>query len=228
MVVRIAGLAYQKGFGGHFHNDHALAAIREIPGIHLAVPSRPDDAAALLRGALAMASADGSVVVMVEPIALYHERDLHEPGDGGWLATVPPPDTLLLPGAVGVLGDGTDLAVVTYGNGVRMALRVLRRLEAEGVAGRVVDLRWLAPLPLPAVHDAVAACDAVLVVDECRASGGVADALLAGLLTQRPTRPTGDVRAADSYVPLGPAADAVLVTEAQITTAARRVLAARA
>src|SRR5439155_11152 len=28
MVVRVAGLAYQKGFGGHFHNDNAVAVPR--------------------------------------------------------------------------------------------------------------------------------------------------------------------------------------------------------
>ncbi len=33
MVVRVAGLAYQKGFGGHFHNDNAVAALRDIPGL---------------------------------------------------------------------------------------------------------------------------------------------------------------------------------------------------
>ena len=33
MVVRIAGLAYQEGFGGHFHNDNALASLRDIPGL---------------------------------------------------------------------------------------------------------------------------------------------------------------------------------------------------
>ena len=32
MVVRIAGLAYQKGFGGHFHNDNSIGALRDIPG----------------------------------------------------------------------------------------------------------------------------------------------------------------------------------------------------
>lgn len=31
VVVRIAGLAYQKGFGGHFHNDNSLAALRISP-----------------------------------------------------------------------------------------------------------------------------------------------------------------------------------------------------
>ena len=29
MVIRIPGLAYQKGFGGHFHNDNSLAIFRD-------------------------------------------------------------------------------------------------------------------------------------------------------------------------------------------------------
>ena len=49
MVVRIASLAYQKGFGGHFHNDNSVGALRDIPGVALAVPARGDDAARMLR-----------------------------------------------------------------------------------------------------------------------------------------------------------------------------------
>ena len=85
MVVRVAGLAYQKGFGGHFHNDNSIGALRDIPGLVLAVPARGDDAARMLRGAVAMAQEDGRVVVFLEPIALYHEKDLQTDGDGGWL-----------------------------------------------------------------------------------------------------------------------------------------------
>ena len=59
MVVRIAGLAYQQGFGGHFHNDNALGALRDIPGLIIACPARPDDAAAMLRTCLASAREDG-------------------------------------------------------------------------------------------------------------------------------------------------------------------------
>ena len=33
MVVRIAGLGYQRGFGGHFHNDNSITALRDIPGL---------------------------------------------------------------------------------------------------------------------------------------------------------------------------------------------------
>ena len=86
MVVRVPGLAYQKGFGGHFHNDNAVGVLRDIPGLIVAVPARGDDAAAMLRTCLAAADTDGSVCVFLEPIALYHTRDLYEPGDGGWLS----------------------------------------------------------------------------------------------------------------------------------------------
>ena len=55
MVVRVAGLAYQKGFGGHFHNDNAVGVLRDIPGLVVAVPARGDDAAAMLRTCLAAA-----------------------------------------------------------------------------------------------------------------------------------------------------------------------------
>src|SRR5262249_51327225 len=63
IVVRIAGYAYQKGFGGHFHNDNAVGVLRDVPGLVIASPARPDDAAAMLRTCLAAAAVDGSVCV---------------------------------------------------------------------------------------------------------------------------------------------------------------------
>ena len=90
MVVRVAGLGYQKGFGGHFHNDNAVAVLRDIPGLVVAVPSRPEDAAPMLRACLGAAATHGQVSVFLEPIALYHERDLHEPGDQQWLGALLP------------------------------------------------------------------------------------------------------------------------------------------
>ena len=90
MLVRIAGLGYQKGFGGHFHNDNSLGVLRDIPGISVCVPARADDAIALYRTAHALGRLHGQVVVAVEPIALYHRRDLHHESDRQWLAA--PPD----------------------------------------------------------------------------------------------------------------------------------------
>jgi 2-oxoisovalerate dehydrogenase E1 component len=228
MVVRIQGLAYQKGFGGHFHNDNSVGALRDIPGLMLAVPSRGDDAARMLRGALATAKACGRVAVFLEPIALYHEKDLFEEGDNGWLTDYPPPPSFLLPGELGVhSGSGRDLALLTYGNGVRLALRAARRLEREDrVHARVIDLRWLAPLPLEALREHVEACGKALIVDECRATGaGIADAIVAHFAESGSRARVRSVRAADTYVPLGSATAAVLVGEDEIVSAARGLLA---
>lgn len=227
MVVRIAGLAYQKGFGGHFHNDNSIGALRDIPGLAIACPSRGDEAAKLLRGCTALAQTNGRVVVFLEPIALYHERDLYEDGDGGWLCDYPEPGQALLPGEVGVHHpEATDLLIVSYANGLRLSLRAARRLEQEtGKQARVVDLRWLAPLPHEALRAHAAECGRVLVVDECRRTGGgVAEALIADLAQTTPDLKLGSVCAADSYVPLGTATDAVLVTEDQILAGAKEVL----
>jgi len=223
MVVRVPGLAYQKGFGGHFHNDNSIGALRDIPGLVIAAPARGDDAARMLRGAVAMAREDGLVVIFLEPIALYHERDLHTDGDGGWLADYSPPPRHLLPGKVGVYGaDATDLLIVSYANGLRLSLQAQALLRGEhGIAARVVDLRWLAPLPFEAVRSHAADCGRVLIVDECRATGGgVADALIADLAERSFGGRLASVRAVDSFVPLGTASSAVLVGLDHVVAAA--------
>lgn len=224
MVVRIAGLAYQKGFGGHFHNDNSIGALRDIPGLVLATPSRGDDAVKMLRGCVAMAAECGRVVVFLEPIALYHEKDLHTEGDGAWLFDYPPPGEALLPGEVGLYGEG-DLLVVSYANGLRMSLQAREILEREhGIRVRVMDLRWLNPLPVDEIVRASQEVRGVLVVDECRRTGGgIAEAVLAELAERDVGGRLRSVRAVDSYVPLGPAADHVLIQTGDIVEAVRRL-----
>ena len=228
MVVRIAGLAYQQGFGGHFHNDNALAALRDIPGLIIACPARPDDAASMLRTCLASAREDGNVCVFLEPIALYHERDLYQPGDGGWLAPYDPP-WLWTPGHVPagrarVYGHGTDLTIATFGNGLRLSLRAAARLAGDGIACRVLDLRWIAPLPADDLLREAAATSAVLVADETRRSGGVSEGVLTALTDAGFTGPAARVTSEDSFIPLGDAASTVLLSQQMIETAARGLL----
>jgi 2-oxoisovalerate dehydrogenase E1 component len=227
MVVRIAGLAYQKGFGGHFHNDNAIGVLRDVPGLVIACPTRGSDAAAMLRTCWASALVDGSVCVFLEPIALYHTRDLHDAGDDGWLDPYQPPERWA-PGHVPVgrarvYGDGADLTIVTFGNGVPMSLRAARRLAGQGVRVRVVDLRWLAPLPVDDVLREARATGRVLVADETRRTGGVSEGVLAALVDGGYSGPMARVASRDSFVPLGPAAHDVLLSEDDIEKAAIRM-----
>jgi 2-oxoisovalerate dehydrogenase E1 component len=225
MVVRIAGLGYQKGFGGHFHNDDSLAVLRDLPGVIVGVPSRGDDAVKMLRTLASAARVDGRVSAFVEPIALYHAKDLF-PGDGAWMFPFPPQGESIAIGEVGVyFPQATDVVVFTYGNGVPMSLRVSRSLEERGMRARVVDLRWISPLPEAEIRRHARDCRAVLVVDECRRSGNVGEAISA-VIAEDPElrdRPLVRVTSADSFVPLAAAANLVLLQEEEILEAALRI-----
>jgi 2-oxoisovalerate dehydrogenase E1 component len=218
MVLRVAGYGYQKGFGGHFHNDDAIGVLRDIPGIVIASPSRPDDAAAMLHTCAAAARSSGTVSVFLEPIALYHRRDLYDDGDDAWLAAYPGEPVPI--GSGRTYGAGTGLTIVTFGNGLPMSLRVAARVSDV----RVLDLRWLAPLPVEDLLREATATGRVLVVDETRRSGGVSEGVLATLIDYGYTGRLARVASHDSYVPLGAAAHHVLVSEREIETAARELL----
>ncbi|GAA1606305.1 thiamine pyrophosphate-dependent enzyme [Kribbella hippodromi] len=218
MVLRIAGYGYQKGFGGHFHNDDAIGVLRDIPGLVIASPARPDDAAAMLHACAAAARSSGTVSVFLEPIALYHRRDLYTDGDEQWLA--PYPDQPVPIGRARTYGDGTELTIVTFGNGVPMSLRVAAKLP--GV--RVLDLRWLAPLPVEDLLREATKTGRVLIADETRRSGGVSEGVLATLIDNGYTGRMARVTSHDSYVPLGAAAHHVLLSEQTIEAAARELL----
>jgi 2-oxoisovalerate dehydrogenase E1 component len=222
MVVRIAGYAYQKGFGGHFHNDNSIAALRDIPGIVIASPARPGDAAAMLHSCVEAALAAGIVCVFLEPIALYHTRDLHSDGDNGWLARYP--DVTAPIGRARTYGDGTDLTILTFGNGLRMSLRVARRLESIGINIRTVDLRWLAPFPVDDIIREAVATGKALIVDETQETGGVGEGILAVLLDNGFTGRVSRVASLDSFIPLGDAALEVLLSEDAIEAAAIKLV----
>ena len=219
-LVRVAGLAYQKGFGGHFHNDNSLAVLRDIPGIVVAVPARADDAFALFRAAHTLCREAGQVVVMIEPIALYHRRDLIEDTDSGWLAA-DPGGTAAFARARVYRPESRDLTLVSYGNGVAMSLRAAERLQRQhGLSARVLDLRWLVPLPIEDVLFHARATGRLLVADECRRSGSVSEALAAAVLDADLRVRFARVTSGDSFIPLGDAASLVLLSEDEIVAAA--------
>ncbi len=219
MVLRIAGLGYQKGFGGHFHNDNSVAVLRDIPGLILAVPSNGADAAKMLRECARLAREEQRLVVFLEPIALYPARDLHTDKDGAWMQRYPAPDQTIPFGEVGIHGDGKDLAIVTFGNGTYLSHQALPAITSSGINTRIIDTRWLSPLPGEALLAATKGCKNILIVDETRHSGGVAEALMA-LFHEGPPTKLARLTAQDSFIATGPAYAATMPSAASITAAA--------
>ena len=222
MVIRIAGLAYQKGFGGHFHNDNSLAVFRDIPGIIIACPSNGADAVEMMRTSVRMAQEQQRVVVFIEPIALYMKKDLHEEGDNLWAFDYVPPESArkMEVGELGVYGDGKDIAIVTYGNGYYLSRQAEKVLSEQGIGCKIIDLRWLAPLNEQGIVEAVKEFNQVLIVDECRHTGSMSEGL-ASLIFEAKQAACSRVNiqritAEDSFIPLGSASYEVLPSQDEI------------
>ena len=223
MVVRIAGLGYQRGFGGHFHNDNSMTALRDIPGLVVGCASRGDDAAMMLRTLAALSKVDGRVSVFLEPIALYMTKDLHEAGDGQWLTEYPAPDQALVPGEERTYNpDARDCVIFSYGNGMPMSLRAARAIEQKhGWQVRVVDLRWLVPLNHAAIAKHASECARILVVDEGRFSAGIGEGVITAITEAGfGGKPLKRVVGADTYTPLAGAAFLVIPKDEDIIAAA--------
>ncbi|URN10566.1 hypothetical protein LUW74_11390 [Actinomadura madurae] len=105
-----------------------------------------------------------------------------------------------------------------------MSLRAARRLEARGVGCRVLDLRWLAPLPVEDLLREARATGTVLVADETRRTGGVSEGVLAALADAGFQGKAARVAGEDSFIPLGDAAYHVLLSEDAIEDAAGKLL----
>jgi 2-oxoisovalerate dehydrogenase E1 component len=224
MVVRIASYAYQKGFGGHFHNDNSIAALRDIPGLVIASPSNGHDAVLMLRTCVAAAEVNGGVSVFLEPIALYMTKDLHEEKDGLWLAKYPSFEEHIPIGESKTWTQGTDCTIFSYANGLWMSLRVAKRMEEKGISCRVVDIRWLNPLPEESIIEEAKATGRVLVVDECRRTGGMAEPILALLAENCSGLRISRITGVDTYIPLGDAANRVLIQEEDIELAIQNLM----
>ena len=224
MVIRVAGLAYQKGFGGHFHNDNSLAVFRDLPGVIVAVPSNGRDAVLMLRRCIEAAAVEQRVVVFVEPIALYMTKDLYEKGDLGWSFEYPhPKDSERIEiGEFGVYethpGEKPDLNLITYGNGYYLSRQAASFVkEKNGTKIRMIDLRWIAPINEDALLKSLEKDAPILFVEECRKSGSLSESVLATICEKMESRPkVYRIAAEDSFIPLGVASTAVLPSKDSI------------
>jgi 2-oxoisovalerate dehydrogenase E1 component len=106
-----------------------------------------------------------------------------------------------------------------------MSLREARRLSTQGIHARMLDLRWLCPLPVDDLLREAAATGQALIADETRHSGGVGEGVITALVEHEFGGRIVRVASRDSFVPLGDAANLVLLSERDIEDAARRLLA---
>ena len=212
MVVRMpwGGLRH----AGPYHSQNTEPWFYRTPGLKIVVPSTPADARALMAAAVA----DPDPVLYYEHIALYRDPRIKQ----ALTAEAPTPLPL---GRAALRRQGGDLAIISYGAYVHVALRVAERLAADGIKASVLDLRTLSPLDRAAVLAVARDCGRVLIVHEDSRTGGVGESLAAVIQEEAfewldaPIRVVG---ALDTPVPYSPPLEAFfLPSEEEIERAAR-------
>lgn len=158
VTIRLASGGYITG--GLYHSQNIEAALMTLPGMRIVYPAFADDAAGLLRTCLR----SRGMSVFLEPKFLYnHARSK---------CTVP--HAFEVPfGVARTRREGRDIAIITYGNAVHLALDAADRLALEGVEAEVLDLRSIKPMDSEAIVAAVRKCSRVIVAHEDRLPGGI-------------------------------------------------------
>lgn len=209
MIIRIPSLGYQRGFGGHYHNENTFATIRDIPGVIICCPSNALDAPKLFRKCVKLALEEQRIVVFLEPIALYHSKE--------WLFPYPKKGEIN-EDEIGIYGNGKDLVIITYGNGFFHSIQAANILkEKYNVNISVIDLRWLKPLPEKTLLKAIEPFSQILIIDECRKTASLSEELMTLLLEKTHGKTLKRHCAEDSFIPLGPAWQHLLPSTESIT-----------
>ncbi|HEU5257287.1 MAG TPA: thiamine pyrophosphate-dependent enzyme [Vicinamibacterales bacterium] len=211
MVVRMpwGGLRH----AGPYHSQNTEAWFYRTPGLKIVVPSTPEDARALMASAVA----DPDPVLYFEHIALYRDPRIKQ--------LLPQAATPIPIGKAALRRSGSDLAIVSYGAYVHVAMRVAERLAADGIQASVLDLRSLAPLDKDAVLRVARHCSRVLIVHEDTRTGSIGESLAA--IVQEEAfesldAPVRIVGALDTPVPYSPPLEEYfLPSEERVERAAR-------
>lgn len=158
ITIRLASGGYIGG--GLYHSQTIEGALTTFPGIRVVYPSFADDAAGLLRTSMR----SRGTTVFLEPKALYN--DLR--------ASAPIPDDFEVPfGKARIRREGSDLAMITFGNTTHFCIEAAEKLEKEaGYSTHILDLRSLNPLDEEAIINAVKLTGKVMVVHEDKVFGG--------------------------------------------------------
>ncbi len=153
-------------------------------------------------------------------------KDLHEAGDNAWLKSYPDPAERKALNTIHQQGTGKEtIAIISYANGYYLSCQAQKRLADEcDLDVNVIDLCWIAPLPIDPLMKAIENCEAVLIVDECRKTGSLSEALVTHIIeySQAPPR-IKRVTAEDSFIPLGNAWESVLPSQERIVQAVREL-----
>ncbi len=155
--------AYLPG-GSLWHSQSNEGVWAHIHGIRVLIPSTPEDAAGLLWSAI---QGDDPTLVLV-PKHIFRKR-----------VSVTDRFPAVPIGECAIRREGSDVTLVTWGNGTELADEAADRAAKDGISVEVVDLRTIAPCDWEGVAASLAKTGRLVVLHEDSRTGGFGQAVIA-------------------------------------------------
>ncbi len=206
--------AYLPG-GSLWHSQSNEGIWAHIAGVRVAIPSTPEDAAGLLWTAIKQ---DDPTLLLV-PKHIFRKRV----GVESTFPAVPY-------GQLAVRRTGTDITLVTWGNGTEMAAEAAKKAQTEGVSVEVLDLRTITPCDWDGIAKSVAKTGRLVVLQEDTRTASFGQAIVAEMTGNQARwnmllAPPQLVAREDVHVPYAPALEyTVLPNLTQVMDAIHTVM----
>ncbi|MDQ3315590.1 MAG: 2-oxo acid dehydrogenase subunit E2, partial [Verrucomicrobiota bacterium] len=159
--------AYLPG-GSLWHSQANEAALAHFPGINIAIPSTPEDAAGLLWTAM---HCEDPTFVLIPKHLLWAEHESAEP-----VMAVPL-------GVARKRHSGADVTLVAWGNTVEKALEAILKINGE-ISVDLLDLRSIVPWDRAAIEESVRRTGRLVVVQEDSENCSVGQMIISHLIAQ--------------------------------------------
>lgn len=159
--------AYLPG-GSLWHSMSNEASLAHVPGIKLAIPSTPEDAAGLFWSAIGQ---DDPTFVLVPKHIFRKQIDV--------TSVEPVPF-----GKARVIREGSDVTIVTYGNAIELAVEAA---EKGSASCEIIDLRSIVPCDYETITKSVEKTGRLIVIQEDTITCGFGQCVVAEM-TRIPER----------------------------------------
>lgn len=167
MVIYAPYGAYLPG-GSLWHSQANEAALAHFPGINVAIPSTPEDAAGLLWTAM---HAEDPTFVLIPKHLLWAEHESAAP-----IRAVPL-------GVARKRHSGSDVTLVAWGNTVEKSLEALEKIGDE-TSVDLLDLRSIVPWDRAAIEESVRRTGRLIVVQEDSENCSVGQMIISHIAAQ--------------------------------------------
>ncbi|GBC94141.1 2-oxoisovalerate dehydrogenase subunit beta [bacterium HR15] len=148
--------------GGPWHSQSNDGWWAHIPGLRVAIPSTPEDAAGLFWAAIQ--DPDPSLILI--PKHIFRVRH-------------PVREYKALPfGKAAIRREGKDVTVVAWGNTLELAEQAAERLAPEGISLEIIDLRTLVPCDWETIEQSLAKTGRLVVIHEDSRTCGFGQAII--------------------------------------------------